>query len=168
MGARGPQPRHDKDDVYEVAARAYRDGASMSLAIAAEFDMTESAARAWVIRLRHAGYPLPMVRSDKVIKDAPAPMPLRLVEREPWMEDRACVGVPVGVFFPERGHDSSVAKAICATCPVCEECLDYALRNCEKYGIWGGTSERERRTMRRHINGERAELYRAAIRGDVA
>lgn len=51
------------------------------------------------------------------------------------------------LFYPERGEEVATAKAVCATCPVRAECLAAGLY--EKYGIWGGTSERERRKLRR-------------------
>jgi WhiB family redox-sensing transcriptional regulator len=70
---------------------------------------------------------------------------------EPWREHAACRGMSPNLFHPSRGQntDTEAAKAICATCPVTDECLDYALVNCEMIGVWGGTSERERRAIRR-------------------
>jgi hypothetical protein len=56
------------------------------------------------------------------------------------------------LFHPNRGEDTAAAKAVCAECLVRVECLEYALANAEKFGIWGGTSERERRAMRRERN----------------
>jgi WhiB family redox-sensing transcriptional regulator len=53
------------------------------------------------------------------------------------------------LFFPERGASTRKAKAICNACEVKAECLDYAIVNGEKFGIWGGMSERERRRVRR-------------------
>jgi WhiB family redox-sensing transcriptional regulator len=53
------------------------------------------------------------------------------------------------MFYPERGTTCADLKAICAECPVTAECLAYALVNREKYGTWGGKSERQRRRMRR-------------------
>jgi hypothetical protein len=75
----------------------------------------------------------------------------RLVRREPWMADGLCVtrDLPVEVFFPTRGQDVDMAKQVCAPCPVRVECLEYALDGGEAFGIWGGTSERERRRIRR-------------------
>jgi hypothetical protein len=52
-------------------------------------------------------------------------------------------------FFPEKGGSSREAKRICADCPVRIECLNYALRRDERYGVWGGMSERERRRLKR-------------------
>lgn len=72
----------------------------------------------------------------------------QLVRREAWTQSAACVGMPTEMFFPGRGESASAAKVVCEVCPVAEPCLDYALRITEKHGIWGGTSERERRMMR--------------------
>jgi WhiB family redox-sensing transcriptional regulator len=66
-----------------------------------------------------------------------------------WMSEAACEGVDPDLFFPERGDDTSGAKAVCRECPVREDCLEYALANGIRYGIWGGTSERERKRLRR-------------------
>lgn len=68
-----------------------------------------------------------------------------------WVKRGPCrrPEVPTWLFFPGRGDNETTerAKAVCATCPVTAECLDAALANDEP-GIWGGTSERERRQMR--------------------
>lgn len=66
-----------------------------------------------------------------------------------WKQHAECVGSDPDLFFPERGEDASQAKAICAVCPVRAACLNHALVAVERHGIWGGTSERERRRMRR-------------------
>lgn len=57
---------------------------------------------------------------------------------------------PTWMFFPGRGDNKSVdaAKAVCATCPVTQQCLEYAERTSQRSGIWGGMSERERRNLR--------------------
>jgi WhiB family transcriptional regulator, redox-sensing transcriptional regulator len=60
-----------------------------------------------------------------------------------------CTGVDPELFFPLRGESTAPAKAACRGCVVREECLEYALANGEKFGIWGGMSERERRRLRR-------------------
>ncbi len=59
------------------------------------------------------------------------------------------MGVDPDLFFPERGASTREAKEVCRGCVVREECLDYAITNGEKFGIWGGMSERERRRVRR-------------------
>lgn len=70
-------------------------------------------------------------------------------EERRWQERANCLGVDPELFFPERGASTREAKAVCAGCAVRLECLEYALRNHEKFGIWGGLSERERRRLRR-------------------
>ncbi len=72
-----------------------------------------------------------------------------LLERPEWMLRARCRGVDPDLFYPERGAPGSQAKAVCRACDVREDCLDYALANGEKFGVWGGLSERERRRVRR-------------------
>ena len=66
-----------------------------------------------------------------------------------WWDHANCLGVEPDLFFPERGASTREAKAVCRGCVVSDECLEYALGNSEKFGIWGGLSERERRRVRR-------------------
>jgi WhiB family transcriptional regulator, redox-sensing transcriptional regulator len=72
-------------------------------------------------------------------------------EELPWAEEALCAYVDPDVFFPEKGGSSREAKRICAQCAVRDECLDYALANDERFGIWGGLSERERRRFKRKL-----------------
>lgn len=72
-----------------------------------------------------------------------------------WQGRANCIGVDPDIFFPERGASTKEAKSICAACIVRTDCLEYALENSEKFGIWGGTSERERRRLRRQRAAER-------------
>lgn len=65
----------------------------------------------------------------------------------PWTEDALCAETDPEVFFPEKGGSNRPAKAICAACPVSVPCLQYALDNDERFGIWGGTSEKDRRHL---------------------
>jgi WhiB family redox-sensing transcriptional regulator len=65
-----------------------------------------------------------------------------------WRAQSNCRGVDPAVFFPERGEPTGEAKRICASCVVRDQCLEWALANGERYGIWGGLSGRERRRMR--------------------
>jgi WhiB family transcriptional regulator, redox-sensing transcriptional regulator len=66
-----------------------------------------------------------------------------------WQSRANCMGVDPELFFPERGSSTREAKEVCRGCVVREDCLEYALANGEKFGIWGGMSERERRRVRR-------------------
>jgi WhiB family redox-sensing transcriptional regulator len=70
-------------------------------------------------------------------------------EAESWQMFANCLGVDPDLFFPERGASTKEAKSVCQGCVVREDCLEYALANGEKFGIWGGLSERERRRIRR-------------------
>jgi len=66
-----------------------------------------------------------------------------------WQDKANCLGVDPDLFFPERGASTREAKEVCRGCEVKDNCLEYALENGEKFGIWGGLSERERRRLRR-------------------
>lgn len=66
-----------------------------------------------------------------------------------WVSDAVCGQTNPDAFYPEKGGPVHAAKAVCASCPVTEQCLQYALEHNERFGVWGGTSERERREMRR-------------------
>jgi WhiB family transcriptional regulator, redox-sensing transcriptional regulator len=66
-----------------------------------------------------------------------------------WFDDALCRGVGAEFMFPTRGDRTEHIKAVCEACPVRSECLEHALATGEKFGIWGGHSERERRLMRR-------------------
>jgi WhiB family redox-sensing transcriptional regulator len=72
-----------------------------------------------------------------------------------WQRLANCLGVDPDLFFPERGASTREAKEVCRGCVVREDCLDHAVANGEKFGIWGGLSERERRRVRRARAGAR-------------
>lgn len=76
-----------------------------------------------------------------------------------WQDQANCLGVDPDLFFPERGASTREAKEVCRGCEVRQQCLDYALANGEKFGIWGGLSERERRRLRR----QRAQANRGSV-----
>ncbi len=71
------------------------------------------------------------------------------LEAKGWQDFANCLGVDPDLFFPERGASTREAKEVCRGCVVRGDCLEYALLNGEKFGIWGGLSERERRRIRR-------------------
>lgn len=60
-----------------------------------------------------------------------------------------CAQVDSELFFPDKGGATSEAKSICRQCPLQDPCLEYALERGERFGVWGGASERERRYMPR-------------------
>jgi len=78
-----------------------------------------------------------------------APDLLNITKPPGWMADGLCAQVDPELFYPETGEPNRHAKRVCAGCEVRAECLAYALAHRERFGVWGGTSERERRRMRR-------------------
>lgn len=66
-----------------------------------------------------------------------------------WQSDSLCAQTDPEAFFPEKGGSTRDAKKICTSCEVRDRCLEYALENDERFGIWGGLSERERRKLRK-------------------
>jgi WhiB family redox-sensing transcriptional regulator len=67
---------------------------------------------------------------------------------EGWRQDALCAETDPEAFFPDKGGSTREAKLVCRGCSVRGECLEYALANEERFGIWGGLSERERRRVR--------------------
>jgi WhiB family transcriptional regulator, redox-sensing transcriptional regulator len=66
-----------------------------------------------------------------------------------WQERALCAQTDPEAFFPEKGGSTREAKRVCLSCEVRVECLEYALENDERFGIWGGLSERERRRLKK-------------------
>jgi WhiB family redox-sensing transcriptional regulator len=66
-----------------------------------------------------------------------------------WQERALCAQTDPEAFFPEKGGSTREAKKVCLSCDVRGECLEYALSNDERFGIWGGLSERERRKLKK-------------------
>ncbi len=72
-------------------------------------------------------------------------------DEQEWQERALCAQTDPEAFFPEKGGSTREAKRICQGCEVRAECLEYALAHDERFGIWGGLSERERRRLKRGI-----------------
>lgn len=70
-------------------------------------------------------------------------------EEPSWQDLALCAETDPEAFFPEKGGSTREAKRVCAACAVRLECLTWALDNDERFGIWGGMSERERRRFKR-------------------
>lgn len=70
-------------------------------------------------------------------------------DEDQWQERALCAQTDPEAFFPEKGGSTREAKRICLGCEVKDACLEYALANDERFGIWGGLSERERRRLKR-------------------
>ncbi|WP_306999026.1 WhiB family transcriptional regulator [Amycolatopsis thermophila] len=70
-------------------------------------------------------------------------------EQPAWQDRALCKETDPEAFFPDKGGSTREAKRICHSCEVRGECLQYALDNDERFGIWGGLSERERRKLKK-------------------
>jgi len=70
-------------------------------------------------------------------------------DEQEWQERALCAQTDPEAFFPEKGGSTREAKRICLGCEVRSECLEYALAHDERFGIWGGLSERERRKLKK-------------------
>jgi WhiB family redox-sensing transcriptional regulator len=68
-----------------------------------------------------------------------------------WQERALCAQTDPEAFFPEKGGSTRDAKKVCVGCEVRSECLEYALQHDERFGIWGGLSERERRKFKKDV-----------------
>ena len=76
-----------------------------------------------------------------------------------WRNRAACAEVDTNVFFPVGVTGPAIpqiaaAKAVCRQCPVREACLEFAITTNQEFGVWGGTSEEERRVLRRQWRRE--------------
>jgi WhiB family transcriptional regulator, redox-sensing transcriptional regulator len=96
-----------------------------------------------------------VIDDDLTDENADGSVDLALVETEglppelAWQERALCAQTDPEAFFPEKGGSTREAKRVCMSCEVRAECLDYALAKDERFGIWGGLSERERRRVKK-------------------
>jgi WhiB family redox-sensing transcriptional regulator len=74
-----------------------------------------------------------------------------------WKLQAACRDLDTSLFFPDSEADAAPAKEVCATCPVREACLQFALTTRQHDGVWGGLSEAERKRVRRRQAGRATE-----------
>jgi WhiB family transcriptional regulator, redox-sensing transcriptional regulator len=81
------------------------------------------------------------------------PEPTREDRSIDWMEDAACKGTGLDMFFPISGSPAAPAQEMCDGCEVREQCLNYAVKNNIRYGVWGGLSER-------HLNRYRMTMQK--------
>jgi len=78
-------------------------------------------------------------------------LPMHPTPPDFWQEQAACFGVEPDVFFPISEEEAGPALAFCGSCRIRGECLAWALKNAERYGVWGGTTEQQRRRLQRHV-----------------
>ena len=90
---------------------------------------------------------LPRPRGATPVEELPAAP--AAADEAGWQERALCAQTDPEAFFPEKGGSTREAKRVCLTCDVRTECLEYALENDERFGIWGGLSERERRKLKK-------------------
>lgn len=64
-----------------------------------------------------------------------------------WQDESACYGIDPEVFFPTTEDEAGLALSFCGVCSTRETCLAWALRNGERYGVWGGMTEQQRRRL---------------------
>uniref|UniRef100_UPI003F49675A WhiB family transcriptional regulator n=1 Tax=Actinoplanes sp. CA-084688 TaxID=3239901 RepID=UPI003F49675A len=73
-----------------------------------------------------------------------------------WRDEALCSQTDPEAFFPHKGGSAAQAKRTCGRCPVRADCLEYALANDERFGIWGGLSATERRALASRTNNTTA------------
>jgi WhiB family redox-sensing transcriptional regulator len=81
---------------------------------------------------------------------------LQTLPRDPsppdmWQERAACFGIDPDTFFPVTEEEAGPALTYCGSCRIREECLSWALKNGERYGVWGGMTEQQRRRIQRRV-----------------
>ncbi|HEX3621337.1 MAG TPA: WhiB family transcriptional regulator [Acidimicrobiales bacterium] len=87
---------------------------------------------------------------------------LTTYDPEAWRQDAACRDLDTAIFFPDTEGEAELAKAVCASCPVREACLEFALVTRQDDGVWGGLDENERRRLRRRKQEAAREAARRA------
>jgi WhiB family transcriptional regulator, redox-sensing transcriptional regulator len=75
-----------------------------------------------------------------------------MIATSTWWEQAACQNADPDLFFPAIAGSAglseiAIAKGVCASCAIRRRCLEYALDTRQEHGVWGGTSEDERRVM---------------------
>ncbi len=70
-----------------------------------------------------------------------------MASNEEWQDRAACRQIPVALFFPPAEQEADEAKAICALCEVRQPCLEFAIAAGERFGVWGGLTPQERRSL---------------------
>ena len=81
----------------------------------------------------------------------PRDLPKQVGPPDSWQERAACYGLDPEVFFPTTEEEAGLALSHCRICRVKEMCLAWAVQNGERYGVWGGTTEQQRRRMIRRV-----------------
>jgi len=141
------RPKSPMPSASELAERI-REGATLDQ-LAAELRRHPNTVQQRLYRAGYtnSGHPAPKPEGGGIVV---VDLLTRVGEQIPdWMSDGLCGQTDPEAFFPERGASTREAKRTCSGCPVQVECLDYALDNNVRFGVWGGMSERERRPLAR-------------------
>jgi len=85
-----------------------------------------------------------MTRAKQAPKQSEQPPRDPVADDYSWQTEASCRGVDSELFFPPTEDEAGAAKAICDTCPVRVSCLAFALERNERFGVWGGLTEKER------------------------
>lgn len=90
-------------------------------------------------------------------------------EPDDWWDEAACREAGPALFYPVGTTGPALeqiadAKAVCATCPVIRDCLEWALAHREDHGVWGGTDEFERQSLRRRLRRRELAEMRSGVR----
>ena len=91
----------------------------------------------------------------------------RLLQRPTWFARAACRGLDPGSFVLERGQVATYGRCVCATCLVRRECLDTALADSTLKGLWGATTDDERKAIRRAMRAGRSDGVKRVRGGEV-
>jgi WhiB family transcriptional regulator, redox-sensing transcriptional regulator len=83
-----------------------------------------------------------------------------------WRDSALCAQTDPEIFFPDKGESVTAAKRVCAACEVRAECLQEALDRGERFGVWGGLSERERRTLTARAAARPARVWSCPVHGE--
>jgi WhiB family transcriptional regulator, redox-sensing transcriptional regulator len=78
-------------------------------------------------------------------------LPREVSPPDSWQDRSACYGLDPEIFFPTTEEEAGLALSYCGLCPVRETCLAWAVYNGERYGVWGGTTEQQRRRIIRQV-----------------
>lgn len=131
--------------LVEIAARI-RDGETCH-DLAKQYDIDR---QGLANRLRHGGYRFDTGETERAaqLREMKEHLTSKLRTYSlPWMQEAACAQVGGDLWFPEKGGSTADAKRVCFSCSVSAECLEYALATKDRFGVYGGLSERERRKL---------------------
>ena len=91
------------------------------------------------------------MRIDRFIELDLQSLPADPMPPDMWQDRAACFGIDPDIFFPVSEEEAGPALAFCNGCRFRETCLAWALKSGERYGVWGGTTEQQRRRIQRQV-----------------